>query len=563
MTVPLSTIVSRRHDLDALRAMAMLSGIVLHAALSFVPMGWIVQDSHQHSVFGTVLAALHGFRMPLFFLLSGFFTTMLWRKRGLGSLLWHRFRRIALPLLLGVFTIIPLLNWTREMATRSTIQKEFSEKFESDVSDDIWGSVRKGDVDAVARYLDDGFGLQTRNSGSGQTPLSMAALFGQAEVVGLLLERGADVRQRTKDFSTPLHNAAFFGHPQIARTLIDCGANTTARNLYLQTPVDTLSVDWETTKFIAGLVGFKTTRERLQEGRTAIANTFGVSIDPMPDKAQSVEQDGKRYPDFSELVRALQWNPFFHHLWFLWFLCWLIVGFALYALVIDRFKWTVPAGWLLSPARLLWLIPLAMIPQWFMGRHSHTFGPDTSSGLLPMARVLLYYAIFFGFGVLYYDANDKQGRVGRWWWISIPMAVLIVFPLGLKLTYGDTTESIALTPSLPKFAVDMLQVSYAWLMTFGLMGLFRRLLCRESKLMRYLSDSSYWLYVIHLPLVIWLQLLVRDWPLPALVKFALIMLVCTGVSLISYQYLVRYTPLGTLLNGKRTREKKNAGTPNA
>jgi peptidoglycan/LPS O-acetylase OafA/YrhL len=41
----------RRHDLDALRAVAMLLGIVLHAALAFAPLEWIVKDSQQHAGF--------------------------------------------------------------------------------------------------------------------------------------------------------------------------------------------------------------------------------------------------------------------------------------------------------------------------------------------------------------------------------------------------------------------------------------------------------------------------------------------------------------------------------
>ncbi len=36
---------ARRHHLDALRALAMLLGIALHGALSFVEFPWVVQDS--------------------------------------------------------------------------------------------------------------------------------------------------------------------------------------------------------------------------------------------------------------------------------------------------------------------------------------------------------------------------------------------------------------------------------------------------------------------------------------------------------------------------------------
>ncbi len=31
--------------------------------------------------------------------------------------------------------------------------------------------------------------------------------------------------------------------------------------------------------------------------------------------------------------------PVFHHLWFLWILCWLMAGFALAVWTADKFKW--------------------------------------------------------------------------------------------------------------------------------------------------------------------------------------------------------------------------------
>ena len=101
----------RRNDLDALRTFAMLLGIVLHAGLSFANVPWVVQDIQQNDAFGILFAAIHGFRMPLFFVMSGFFTAMLWKKFGLKKLLKHRIRRILVPLLLGLITVIPLQNW--------------------------------------------------------------------------------------------------------------------------------------------------------------------------------------------------------------------------------------------------------------------------------------------------------------------------------------------------------------------------------------------------------------------------------------------------------------------
>ncbi|NDH04565.1 glucan biosynthesis protein, partial [bacterium] len=64
----------RQHYLDALRAFAMFLGIGLHASLSFIAVPWPVQDITQPKIFIFLLLIIHGFRMPLFFILSGYFT---------------------------------------------------------------------------------------------------------------------------------------------------------------------------------------------------------------------------------------------------------------------------------------------------------------------------------------------------------------------------------------------------------------------------------------------------------------------------------------------------------
>jgi len=95
----------RYHDLDALRSCAMLLGIVIHGLLSFVPipLPMVPQDINQSpEIYGYIFNFIHGFRMQLFFLISGFFTAMLWRKQGLRSLLKHRAKRILVPLVIFV-----------------------------------------------------------------------------------------------------------------------------------------------------------------------------------------------------------------------------------------------------------------------------------------------------------------------------------------------------------------------------------------------------------------------------------------------------------------------------
>jgi fucose 4-O-acetylase-like acetyltransferase len=97
----------RYHSLDSLRAFLMLLGILLHAACSYVtfPLGeaWPYKDAQAvHPAFDLVVVFVHVFRMPLFFLLAGFFARLMLERRGPESLARNRFRRIVVPFVLGL-----------------------------------------------------------------------------------------------------------------------------------------------------------------------------------------------------------------------------------------------------------------------------------------------------------------------------------------------------------------------------------------------------------------------------------------------------------------------------
>ena len=208
-----------------------------------------------------------------------------------------------------------------------------------------------------------------------------------------------------------------------------------------------------------------------------------------------------------------------------------------------------------------WMIPLTLVPQLYMGGGGAypVFGPDTSDGFVPLTHVLLYYATFFAFGALMYGRPGPPrlaggDTIGRPWWLFLPAAVLIVFPAALIFTFDPEAFSWPVA--------SVLQVVYAWGMCIGLMGLFRVLLPKERRGVRYLSDSSYWLYLAHLPLVIVAQMVVRDWSIPSGFKFVMISAVATVLLLLSYQLFVRYTPIGTMLNGKKHRPTAETSSTN-
>ena len=68
-------------------------------------------------------------------------------------------------------------------------------------------------------------------------------------------------------------------------------------------------------------------------------------------------------------------------------------------------------------------------------------------------------------------------------------------------------------------ASALIEAVCAWLMCFGLMGLFRWAASRESFAVRYLSDASYWMYLVHLPLVMVAQYLTLKLPIHYHFKF--------------------------------------------
>ena len=548
----------RHHDLDALRAVAMLLGIVLHAAMAFFDSPWHVQDEQRSMVLGFTTLAVHGFRMPLFFFMSGFFTMMLWHKRGTIGVLQQRGKRVLLPLLLGCVTIIPLTHWVEESAVKSSWQRTVSAN-PSHVTqqDNIWSAAHKGDLDALATHLRAGADPNTEDPQIGITPLSWAALGGQSKAAAYLIDAGAEVNDINQDGSTALHEATFAGEVAVAELLLQHEAKMDATDYHGNTPLSRTHTSWQHQHSRAKELQLEFHAMDVNHNRNAI-------VQMMHDYQTTGEVKGNNYNWWYMLTS----QPMLTHLWFLWYLCLIVGAFALCIPLASRLRVTrCLSAVMFSPFRLLLLIPLTMLPQWFMTASgtSPSFGPDVSSVLLPPVYVICYYSIFFFFGAFYYDCDDRTGKVSRHWGITLIVAVLLVFPLGMLfgiLRFGMlddplievVLEALSFIPAEVEHLLAVFtQAMFAWLMIFVLMGAFRQLMTRVSKAWRYLSDASYWFYLAHLPLTVAGQELMRTWQLPVAVKFSLLCLAITAIMFVSYHFLVRYSAVGTLLNGTRQR----------
>jgi peptidoglycan/LPS O-acetylase OafA/YrhL len=101
----------RFHGLDACRAAAMLLGLFFHGAISFMhtSVPWAIQDRSTHWSVDAFVWVCHSFRMPVFFLLAGFFGRLVYEKLGPAGFIRHRAKRILLPFVVTLVPLIPSL----------------------------------------------------------------------------------------------------------------------------------------------------------------------------------------------------------------------------------------------------------------------------------------------------------------------------------------------------------------------------------------------------------------------------------------------------------------------
>tara|TARA_B100000674_G_scaffold18984_3_gene13439 strand:+ start:20155 stop:21909 length:1755 start_codon:yes stop_codon:yes gene_type:complete len=578
----------RYHDLDALRAFAMLLGILLHGLLSFIGFPvWPAQDVNQSELYAIPLIFIHGFRMSLFFFVSGFFTMMMWQRRGTGGLLIHRFKRIVLPFLVFGFLVFPMLNNMRafagwmgegreERVSGSSEEKEaVAPKYE--VPDDLGGAARQGDLNAIERHLEGGAEIDGKYD-MDFTPLHWAAAMGEPRAIALLADKGADLNSRDGHQSTPILLAAFFGRSDCVRILLEKGADPELANKDGSRPLEAMKAGREITKWVArDILKIPMVWSEVREGRKEVRKLLGVG------DVQAVRSgEGKQMQTDDWFARNYFPGGRFitHHLWFLYDLVYLVLAFVLVANLLKFVPMPKLAKWLAeSPLRLLWLVPLTYMAQYSMGGGGEDglFGPSTTVWLEPDWIKLSYYGIFFGYGALCFPHKGFHEKAGRFWPIHLFVSV-IVFLTALDLMERTDLE-------FRYEIISLCSALFVWLLIFGLIGVFRKFFSVESPEVRFVSDSAYWLYVAHLPLIQVVQIWVSEWSVTPLMvsietqflnlddafaslfpfvseiivllfillKLFVVCFVTTALLLFSYRYLIRYTPVGTMLNGKRTK----------
>ena len=136
--------------------------------------------------------------------------------------------------------------------------------------DSIWSAAAEGNLNSVKKYLAKGLDINAKGGSLKSSALLSATLYDQVKMAEFLIQNGADVNAKGDDGGTALHAAAFLGQYEIAKLLIQNGADVDARNNEGETVINGTMADWETTKFIAGMLQLKLDRESVETGRSQI-----------------------------------------------------------------------------------------------------------------------------------------------------------------------------------------------------------------------------------------------------------------------------------------------------
>jgi hypothetical protein len=258
------------------------------------------------------------------------------------------------------------------------------------------------------------------------------------------------------------------------------------------------------------------------------------------------------------MLRSLGW-PFFWltHLWFLYYLLLLyVLTLAVRAIwvrwdangraraVIDRIVSACVRSHLLPLAGALAMaVTLYRVEDWYFWGGIPT--PDREP--LPQPSALFGFGVPFACGWLLQRRADLLSVWERHWW---PYSLVAMACIAISY-YLVTFTNLPLRVPSGRALYAACYALATWTTMVALVGAGTRFFARPSPVWRYLADSSYWLYVAHVPVVFALQTAVMNLQLHWSLKFAAIMVVTCGSLLLIYHYCVRSTGLGQLMNGRK------------
>ena len=262
----------------------------------------------------------------------------------------------------------------------------------------------------------------------------------------------------------------------------------------------------------------------------------------------------------------MPWNANFAdagpmHLWFLVDLLWfyaaavLLRGVGSLLPALGTFVRDVVNA--LAVGRLRWFrLPILVAGAFLLMLPMKGPGIDTTESWRPEWHIMALYGFYFAVGWLAHDVPGLVASLQRWSWLRLAggvvalalatAATIACYVVMFDPARGTDSSAYAATFLIAQF----LQAAAACLLLLGLAGASERVFRRMSPVVRYLVEASYWIYLLHLPLTIFIPALFRRWEFPGLPKMLMMMVLVTIPLLVTYHLLVRGTAIGATLNGR-------------
>jgi hypothetical protein len=246
------------------------------------------------------------------------------------------------------------------------------------------------------------------------------------------------------------------------------------------------------------------------------------------------------------------------HLWFLEYLFLICALWAMLWWFQKKSDCYVPASWssglksgLEQAVGSAWKPALLAVPT------ALVFLVDTDT-LLRVENILtpnfsrvVHYLYFFSVGgwiARIPAAKERLSAHGRLYLTLAALDFVVMAPLLLQFAWAPLHGG-------ERVVLGVLAALFPWLFIFGLLATLLRREAGKSPALRFLSESSFWVYIVHLPIVLLAQILLLSFVWPALAKLLVVSTVTVALSLLSYEYTVRYTIVGEIINGARKRWK--------
>ncbi|MEO1595537.1 MAG: acyltransferase family protein [Pseudomonadota bacterium] len=264
--------------------------------------------------------------------------------------------------------------------------------------------------------------------------------------------------------------------------------------------------------------------------------------------AQMAAQSGSLASAWQVVTEArwLRWGKVYH----LWFLASLILfsagAVAAQSLVNTRSDRAAAGAPRIKPMlfRAPGIVGLTLCVAAFM---APSYVSGTGQGTDGWMQLAVFG--FFLLGWTLFHWRDLLPVLTARWWLG-PAVALLVMPVCAWATRARLLADDVADLKLGLIAGGTNAV-VAIAMTLGLLGIFQRFFATRGALGQYVSDASYWVYLIHFPAVIAAGGVMSVFDLPVVAKYLATIALSLPVILGSYEVLVRRSPLGRVLGAPR------------